>query len=73
MYSAQLKLILVCLALITALRHDFMISYVGHLENIGVLGYADLPNVVKCYTVSEKSHSLVSLISERYLKFWDAF
>lgn len=54
-----------------ALRH--FISYVGHLENIGVLGYADLPNVVKCYTVSEKSHSLVSLISERYLKFWDAF
>ena len=42
--------------------HDMLVF--GHLENIGLLSYADLPNVDKLCK-KNPSHSLISLLLSR--------
>ena len=43
-------------------RHDFNIVC-GHFENIGLLGYPDLPNVDTPQYNIKKSHLLISPIT----------
>ena len=53
------------------LIHDFITSFIGHLENTGSLSYEDLPNVDKFhYTISKKSHLLTTtrVLSEKSLR-----
>lgn len=41
--------------------HDFESKCIGHLENICLLSYADLPDVdIFYYTALKKSYSLIS-------------
>lgn len=42
--------------------YDFVLSYIGHLENTGSVSYADVPNWHNSeYEGEKKSHSLTSL------------
>lgn len=49
--------------------HDFVTIRISHLENIGSLNNADLPNVdIFHYPVSKITYSLISLV----FKYWEA-
>lgn len=42
--------------------HDFITSYINHLENINSLSSADLPNaVIRLHPTEKRSHLLIPL------------
>lgn len=66
-YSVILKFICPCTLSGYLFTHDFMTSYIGHLEIIGSLSYTTLPNVNKfnCTVVNISSTRLIRWVCLR--------
>lgn len=53
--------------------HNFVMSCIGHLENIGLLSHVDLPNVDKfLYIISITFTDITSNLMRKVFKYWEA-
>ena len=52
--------------------HDFIISCIGHLENIGLLSYEDLSNNTFRYTVSKNQFYITTDLIRKIFMYPEA-